>query len=93
MNFIKEKNRIYLENKEGKIIAEITFEEIQGGVYNINHTFVDETLRGQGIASRLVEEAVKEIEARGAKVTATCSYASKWLEKNKSIGEENLCQD
>jgi len=83
MNFIKEPNRIYLTDETGKTIAEITFEEIEKGIYNIDHTFVDESLRGQGIASKLVEEAVKEIEAKGGKVEATCSYAKKWLKTQK----------
>ena len=83
MNFIKEPNRIYLPDETGKIIAEITFEEIEKGRYNIDHTFVDESLRGQGIASKLVAEAVKEIESKGGKIQATCSYAKKWLETHK----------
>lgn len=83
MNFIKEQKRIYLPDETGKIIAEITFEEIEKGIFNIDHTFVDESLRGQGIASRLVEEAVKEIEAKGGNVEATCSYAKSWLEEHQ----------
>lgn len=83
MNFIKEPNKIYLQNETGKTIAEITFEEIEKGIYNIDHTFVDESLRGQGIASKLVEEAVKTIQEKGGKIQATCSYAVKWLEKHK----------
>ena len=82
MDFIKEKNRIYVQNEQGKILAEIDFENLEENVYNIYHTFVDESLRGQGIASKLVEEAVKEIKAQGGTVQATCSYAKKWLEKN-----------
>lgn len=84
MNFIKEENRIYLPNENGKTIAEITFEEIEKGIYNINHTYVDESLRGQGIASKLVEEAVKEIKGKNGKIEATCSYAKRWLEKHKN---------
>ena len=83
MNFIKEPNRIYLQDETGKIIAEITFEEIEKGIYNIDHTFVDESLRGQGIASRLVEEAIKLIKGKCGKVEATCSYAKKWIEERK----------
>ena len=83
MNFIKEPNRIYLPDETGKTIAEITFQEIEKGTFNIDHTFVDESLRGQGIASKLVEEAVKEIEAKGGKVEATCSYAKKWIEERR----------
>lgn len=82
MEFKKEENRIFLEDANSNIIAEIEFEEIEKGKYNIYHTFVDESLRGQGIASKLVEEAVKFIESKNGKVEATCSYAKKWLEKN-----------
>lgn len=82
MEFKKEKNRIYMTNEKEKVIAEITFEQKENGVYDINHTFVDESLRGQGIASKLVEEAVKTIKGNGGKVTATCSYASEWLKKH-----------
>ena len=79
MDFIKEDNRIYYEDNAGKVIAEITFPEIEKGVYNIDHTFVDESLRGQGIAKQLVELAIKQIESKNGKVQATCSYAKKYL--------------
>lgn len=84
MDFKEEKNRIYIENSNGDVIAEIEFEEIKDGVYNIFHTFVDESLRGQGIASKLVEKAVNYIKSKNGKVEATCSYAKKWLEKNQN---------
>lgn len=83
MELKKEENRIYLDDENGKILAEIEFERLKDNNYNIYHTFVDESLRGQGIASKLVEAAVKEINARGGKVQATCSYAKAWLENNK----------
>lgn len=82
MNFIKEENRIYLEDENKKVIAEIEYEKLENDIYNIYHTFVDKSLRGQGIASKLVEEAVKEIKEKGGKVQATCSYAKAWLEKH-----------
>ena len=81
MEFRKEDNRIFLKDENEKIIAEIEFEEIEKGIFNIYHTFVDESLRGKGIASKLVQEAVNEIKSRNGKVQATCSYAKKWLEK------------
>ena len=77
--FLTEQNRIYMEDAQGRIVAEITFPEILPGVYNIDHTFVDNSLRGQGIASKLVQAAVDEIRRRGGEVQATCSYAVKWL--------------
>ena len=83
-NYIIEENGIYLKDENGKALAEIEFEKISNDTYNIYHTFVDDSLRGKGIASKLVEAAYDEIVIkRKCKVKATCSYASHWLEKNK----------
>lgn len=82
MNFIIEENRIYLPDEEGKVVAEITFQEIEKGIFNIDHTFVDEKLRGKGIASKLVAKATEIIKLKGGKVQATCSYAKSWLESH-----------
>lgn len=82
MQFIKEENRIYATNIDNETVAEVTFYEIENGVYNIDHTFVDDSLRGQGIGSKLVQEAVNAIKEKGAQIQATCPFASKWLEEN-----------
>lgn len=81
MEYITEQTRIYALDSEGKVIAEITFPETEAGVNCINHTFVDDSLRGQGVAGTLVSMAVSEIERQGHTVTATCSYAAHWLSK------------
>lgn len=83
MNFKIESNRIFKEDENGKVIAEITFPETENGVFCIDHTFVDDSLRGQGIAGQLMQLAFDKIKEQGGKVTATCSYAQHWLEKNK----------
>lgn len=83
MEYKIEKNKIFCQNEENELIAEITFPEIEKGVFCINHTFVDNSLRGQGVAGQLVKLAVEKIQEQGGKVTATCSYARHWLEKNK----------
>ncbi len=77
-----EQNRVFQTDESGRIVAEITFPENAPGVYTIDHTFVDESLRGQGIAGKLVRAAVDEIEKRGGQVTATCSYAVCWLREH-----------
>ena len=50
MKYTIQTNRIYSEDENGKLLAEITFPEIDNGVFCINHTFVDNALRGKGIA-------------------------------------------
>lgn len=81
MEYIVEKHRIYVVD-DGEEVAEVTFPE-RDGVYVINHTYVDDRLRGQGIAAELVRRAVEEIERRGGRVEATCSYALLWLARNR----------
>ncbi len=81
MDFIKEENRIYAENDEGKVIAEIIFPETEEGICTIERTFVDESLRGQSIASKLVSEAVEQIKGQGKAVKAVCTYAQAWMER------------
>ena len=82
MEYITYKNRIAAV-VDGEEVGEVTFAPQQyperDGVYVINHTYVDDRLRGQGIASDLVRLAVEEIERRGGRVKATCSYAQLWL--------------
>lgn len=81
MPFITEANRIFYE-QEGRTLAEITFPALDDTTVNIDHTFVDECLRGQGVAGRLMELAAAELERTGRKAVATCSYARRWLEKH-----------
>ena len=81
MEYIIEKYRIYVVDN-GEEVGEVTFPE-RNGVYVINHTYVDDRMRGQGIASELVRRAVEEIERRGGRVEATCSYAMLWLARNR----------
>ena len=82
MDFIFEDDRIYTEGKGGKILAEICFHDTGDGSMEIDRTFVDDSLRGQGIAGDLMKMAVDTIKRKGKRVTASCSYAVKWLEKN-----------
>ena len=81
MEYLTEKHRIYVV-ENGEEVGEVTFPE-RDGVYVINHTYVDDRYRGQGIASELVRRAVEEIERRGGKMEATCSYALLWLARNR----------
>ena len=82
MEYQIEKNRIFAEDEDGKVLAEITFPETETGICTINHTFVDDSLRGQGIAGKLVSMAVNQIKQQQKKISATCSYAQHWLEKH-----------
>ncbi|MBP1924727.1 putative GNAT family acetyltransferase [Sedimentibacter acidaminivorans] len=82
MDFIHESNRIYLNNEDGKAIAEVTFPDISNNEVNIDHTFVDGSLRGQGMAAKLMKALVDDLNKKNKKAKATCSYAVEWFEKH-----------
>lgn len=82
MKLTHEITRIYAQNEDGKLVAEITFPMTAPGVYTIDHTFVDPSLRGQGMADKLVRAALEQIRKNGGTPAATCTYAVSWLEKH-----------
>ncbi|MBR0072894.1 MAG: N-acetyltransferase [Bacteroidales bacterium] len=82
MKYTTTNNGIYLE-QEGRTLGEVTFAETSPGVFTINHTWVDGSMRGQGLASELVRRAVEHIKGKGGEVRATCSYAVSWLQRHQ----------
>lgn len=82
MDYIIEKNRIYVNDKQGKLIVEATFPIYKEGIVNVNHTFVDPSLRGQGIASELMYKVCEKVKADGLKMIATCPYAVVWFKRH-----------
>ena len=82
MKYIIEDYRVYLTNKDGAILAFVTFPKINDEEVIINHTYVDSSLRGKGIASKLLEEAYKKIKEQNLKAIPECSYAVKWFDDN-----------
>lgn len=79
MEFERAGNWIFKRDEGGEVIAEVTFPKVRDGVVAIDHTFVDDSLRGRGIAGELVEAAYEAIKADGVKAVVTCPYAVKWF--------------
>ncbi|RDV39613.1 N-acetyltransferase [Bradymonadaceae bacterium TMQ3] len=71
---------IYLE-KDGERVATIDYRRAPSGAMEVHHTFVDASLRGQGMARKLVAEAVKHARSTECKITPTCSAARAILQK------------
>lgn len=77
--FIEEKNRIFLRDEKGNDIAEVNLVENEDNI-EIRRVFVDESLRGQKIASKLVFEVVQKARRENKKIVPICSYAVKEFE-------------
>ena len=87
MDFICESNRVVLYDENKKLIAAVTFPDISFSSVEINHTFVDESLRGQGIASKIMEKAAETIRSENKKAKLTCSYAISWFKKHPEYSD------
>jgi predicted GNAT family acetyltransferase len=81
MAFIVGENRVSYE-QDGAELAYVTFPDI-GGIVEIDHTFVDDSLRGQGIAGKLMERTAETLRQTNRKAKLTCSYAVKWFAEHE----------
>ncbi|WP_334259016.1 GNAT family N-acetyltransferase [Faecalicoccus pleomorphus] len=81
IQFEPEKHRSAAYDRE-KCIGECTYTTDIPDEWNINHTFVDSTYGGQGIAGQLVDRIVSEARNRHILLYPTCSYAKKRIEAN-----------
>ncbi|MCF8053845.1 MAG: N-acetyltransferase [Deltaproteobacteria bacterium] len=61
----------------------VEYEITEEGMIDIQHTMVNENLRGRGIAAVLLKEVSAFAQREGRKVIPTCSYAAKFYEKSR----------
>ena len=87
MEFIYTPGRIYAEDKRGRLLAEVTFPTVSENIVEIDHTCVDDSLRGQGIAGKLMERTAQVLAESGQKAVCSCSYAQAWFAKHPEYDE------
>ena len=78
-----EPGRVYSVDETNTCIAEATYVFLDKNTVNINHTFVDPSLRGQGVAGEMMEAVAQRLRQDGLKAIASCSYANAWLNKHR----------
>lgn len=72
--------------QQGERLAEITW-QLRDGVMHVDHTYVSNTLRGQGVAKQLVDEAANYARQQGYKMNAICSYVVAAFEKSDEYND------
>jgi len=73
------KGAFYID-ENGEWIAELSYIK-EDGIMTIDHTEIDEKLRGEGIGQDLVKAAVEYARENGLKINAVCPYAKKVIER------------
>ncbi len=84
MKWTFEDGHIYSLDSNNTLMAETTYNLLESGVVDIDHTYVSPDHRGQGIAGKMMEVVVEYFRTNNFKIYATCPYAKAWLEKNKT---------
>ncbi len=77
----------FLIKSDGKRMAEMTYVNAGESGFIIDHTEVDESLRGQKIGDKLLAEAVSYARDRGLKIFATCPFALNKLKENADYAD------
>lgn len=84
MEMKHEDGRFYFEDND-KMIGEITYSNVKDGVVSIDHTYVDDNYRGQGLAGKLLNAMLDFSDLKGLKVVPVCEYAKAAFEKKPEI--------
>lgn len=63
--------------------AELAYSRPAEGVIDFTHTFLDEELRGQGIAEEMARHALDFARKEGAKVKTSCKFMAGFVQKHR----------
>lgn len=90
MEFQFTEGRIYNIDERQELMAQVTYLVRADKEVDIDHTFVNPVLRGQGIGNVIMEATALYFREKGWKTTASCSYANNWLQKNREAYRDIL---
>ena len=82
-------NKFYINDEQGKQIAEIVFVPTGENLAIIEHTDVDESLKGQGIGKQLVAKVVEKMRREKRKIIPLCPFAKHELKWFTEFGHLN----
>lgn len=74
-------------NEQGQRIAEISYVWSDAHKITANHTWVDDSLRGQGVARQLLDVLVAFARDKQLKIVPSCSYVDVMFKRDKSLAD------
>ncbi len=76
----------FVMERDGKRLAEMTY-TVAGSRVIIDHTTVDDALRGTGAGKKLVEAAVQWARAEKVKILPLCPFAKSVFDKTPAYAD------
>ena len=77
----------FVMEREGKLLAEMTYTAAGASLVIIDHTTVDDALRGTGAGKKLVEAAVLWARAENRKILPLCPFAKSVFDKTPAYAD------
>jgi uncharacterized protein len=82
-----EKRGIFFVQEEGEILAELAYSMAGDDRMIIEHTEVDEQLRGKNVGYELVHAAVEYARERHLKITPVCTFTAAVFDKKPDFAD------
>ena len=87
MTIQKSDNRFYIENEQGDVVAFIEYSFENEDTLIANSTFVDPSLRGEGVARKLLDRLASYARENGYKIRPLCSYVVKAFKESDAYDD------
>lgn len=88
MEMIKKgKNKFYIGEDIENPLAQIIFLPLEENKIIIEHTYVSDSLKGQGIGQQLVERVVEHARNENLKIIPECTYARKVMTRGDEYSD------
>lgn len=82
-----QKGEFFSLNDAGQRIAEISYAWRDHKTIVADHTWVDDSLRGQGVARKLLDRLVEFAREKQLKIIPTCSYVDVMFKREQSFAD------
>ncbi|MGV3527380.1 MAG: GNAT family N-acetyltransferase [Flavisolibacter sp.] len=83
----KENHGLFFIEEEGDVLAEMVYSMRQPNEMIIEHTEVDEQLRGKNVGFQLVNHAVEYARRHNYKITPVCLFAKSVFDKKPDFAD------
>ncbi|AUX90903.1 GNAT family N-acetyltransferase [Acinetobacter sp. ACNIH1] len=76
---------VFFMEEDGRHLAEITYQWQEASTIVADHTWVDNSLRGQGVARKMLDVLVDFARKNSLKIIPQCSYVDVMFKRDRSL--------
>ena len=86
--------RVRREDSQQRYVLEVNGEELGSAVFTeeenrtvFTRTEVDPSLKGQGLGSKLIQDALEDTQERQRRIVPVCGFVAKYVESHPEFSE------